>query len=78
MSRWGPGKQQEDMDTPAWRGDVRGKWQKLSAVGWTLDPEGIPRWIVVCQENVQITRDVWPDQVMDAEEVVGRLANVPV
>lgn len=60
------------------RGWGRGEWRKLSAVGWTLDPEGIPRWIVVCQENVQITRDGCPDQVMDAEEVVGRLSDVPV
>lgn len=66
------------MGTSAWRGGGGCAWLKLSAAGWTLDPEGIPRWIVARQENVQILRDGCPDQVMDAEDVVGRLSNAPV
>lgn len=78
MNKGGLGKQQADMGTSAWRGGGGCEWQKLSAVGRTLDPEGIPRWIVARQENVQIMRDGCPVQVMDAEDVIGRLSNTPV
>lgn len=41
----GDGSRRETWTLLSGGGSGVGEWQRFSAVGWTLDPEGIPKWL---------------------------------